>query len=88
LPDIDSDKTRQGNRLFARHFAGLPSQDVSVEQPWPAAQMGSANDIQSGERQRMPWNWSDFVIRRFDRSSSLVLPLNPRHRRADQAATG
>ena len=55
---------------------------------WPPAQMGSANDIQSGQRHRTPWNWSDSVIRRFDRSSSLALPLTPRHQRADQATTG
>jgi hypothetical protein len=46
---------------------------------WPPAQMGSANDIPSGQRRRTPWKWSDFVIRRFDRSSSLALLLNPRH---------
>jgi hypothetical protein len=40
LPDIDSDKTRQGNRLFARYFASSPSQDVSVEQPCVTALTG------------------------------------------------
>ena len=36
----------------------------------------------------MPGTFADFVARRFDRSSSLALPLNHRHRRADQTATG
>jgi hypothetical protein len=31
----------------------------------------------------MPLSFADFAVRPFDRSSSLALPLNPRHRRAD-----
>src|SRR5674476_933927 len=34
LPDIDSDKTRRGNRFSCPTSRCSPDQDVSVEQPW------------------------------------------------------
>ena len=43
----------------------------------PLAQMGSANEVQTNPRQRMPLPEADFIVRRFDRLSSSAFAFDP-----------